>query len=105
MLFRSLSWKNDTELKLGIAGTFEAGALHRLNNESDFLFGLYIDYGFSDIKNSNIELLSGPADSYHPDANDNIGKGIIYNGLLNSNNTDKITPLSFGVKIGLRFKL
>ena len=102
---KALSWKNNTELKLGIAGTFEAGALHRLNNESDFLFGLYIDYGFSDIKYSNIELLSGPTDSYHPDANDNIGKGIIYNGLLNSNNTDKITPLSFGVKIGLRFKL
>ena len=102
---KALGWKNDTELKVGFACTFEAGAIHRLNNESDLLFGLYIDYTFSDIKNSNVTLLSGPSGNYHPDANDNIGKGIIYNGLLNSNQTNEITPLSFGVKIGLRFKL
>ena len=102
---KTLGWKDNTDLKLGIAGTFEAGALHRLNNESDFLFGLYVDYGFSDIKKNNITLLSGPAGNYHPDANDNIGNGIIYNGLLNSKHTDKVIPLSFGIKIGLRFKL
>jgi hypothetical protein len=103
---KTLNWKNNnTELKQGIAGTFEAGALNRLNSESDFMIGVYVDYGFSDIKNSNGSLLSGPAGSYHPDANDNIGKGIIYNGLLNSNHTDKIKPVSFGIKIGLRFKL
>jgi len=55
--------------------------------------------------NKTGSLLAGPAGSYHPDANDNIGKGIIYNGLFNSNLTDKITPLSFGLKVGLRFKL
>ena len=103
---KALSWKNtNTELKLGIAGTLEAGAISRLNNESDFLFGAYLDYGFSDIKNSSGALLSGPAGSYHPEANENIGKGIIYNGLFNSNHTDKIKPISFGVKLGLRFKL
>ena len=103
---KALGWKNNnTAVKFGIAGTFEAGAISRLNPESDFLFGLFLDYGFSDIKNKSDALLSGPSDSYHPDANDHIGKGIVYNGLLNSNHTDKIKPLSFGVKLGLRFKL
>ena len=104
---KTLKWKNsNTDLKMGIAGTFEAGAISRLNNESDFLIGLYMDYGFGDIKNkSDARLLEGPKGSYQPDANDNIGKGIIYNGLFNTNHTDKITPLSVGVKVGLRFKL
>ena len=103
---KALGWKNsNTDLKFGIAGTLEVGAISRLNNESDFLIGAYLDYGFSNIKNSNGSLLSGPSGSYHPEANDNVGKGIIYNGLLNSNHTDKIKPLSFGVKLGLRFKL
>jgi hypothetical protein len=107
-----LNWKNsNTDLKFGMAGTFELGVISRLNPESDFLIGAYIDYGLSDIKNKNkdnnntVPLLSGPTGSYHPEANDNIGKGIIYNGLLNTSLTDKITPVSFGLKLGLRFKL
>jgi len=103
---KTLGWKNsNTDLKMGIAGTFEVGAISRLNNESDFMFGVYVDYGFSDIKNKSGVLLAGPTGSYHPEANDNIGKGIIYNGLLNTSLTDKITPLSAGVKLGLRFKM
>ena len=103
---KALSWKNNnTAVKFGIAGTLEAGAISRLNKESDLLFGLFLDCGFSDLKNKSDALLSGPDESYHPDANDNIGNGIIYNGLLNSNHTDKIKPLSFGVKLSLRFKL
>jgi len=59
----------------------------------------------SDVKNKSVPLLAGPSGAYHPEANDNIGKGIIYNGLFNTSMTDIITPLSFGVKLGLRFKL
>jgi hypothetical protein len=104
---KTLNWKsNNTELKMGMAGTVEFGLLSRLNNESDFQIGAYMDYGFSDIMNSSGgSLLTGPSGSYHPEANDNIGKGIIYNGLINSKYTDQIKPLSFGLKFGLRFKL
>jgi hypothetical protein len=103
---KTLGWKNsNTDLKFGMAGTFELGLISRLNNDSDFLIGAYMDYGFSDIKNKSGSLLTGPSGSYHPEANDNIGKGIVYNGLFNTALTDKITPLSFGVKLGLRFKL
>ncbi|MDR0797027.1 MAG: outer membrane beta-barrel protein [Tannerella sp.] len=102
---KTLKWKGDTTLKTGMAGTLEAGVISRLNDESDFLIGAYLDYGFNDIKDSNIPLIEGPAESYHPAANDNIGKGIVYNGLLNTSLTDRIKPLSFGIKLGIRFKL
>jgi hypothetical protein len=104
---KALDWKNsNTDLKMGVAGTFELGLISRLNAESDFLIGAYVDYGFSDIKNNNSKsLLSGPAGSYHPEANDNIGRGIVYNGVLNTALTDQVIPVSFGIKLGLRFKL
>lgn len=101
----TLKWKGSSSLKTGLAITFDAGAIHRLTNESDLCFGLYADCGMNDIKNRETTLLSGPTGSYHPDANHHIGKGITYNGLLNSNHTNKVIPLSFGIKIGVRFKL
>ena len=100
-----LKLNNSTGLKTGFAVTFDVGALHRLTAESDLFFGPYIEYFLNDIKNKDILLLSGPAGSYHPDANNNIGKGLNYNGLLNSIHTDKVMPFSFGIKIGVRFKL
>ena len=105
---KTLKWKNNnTALKFGVAGTLEAGIISRLDFGSDLLIGAYLDYGFSDIKKRNISLLSGPSPTvgYQPEANDNVGKGIIYNGLLNSNHTDIIKPLSFGLKVGVRFKI
>ena len=103
----TLKWKGDSKLNIGYAATFDVGALYRLTNESDMFFGLFLDYCMNEIKNKSISLLSGPAGSsgYQPDANNNIGNGIIYNGLLDSNQTDRIIPLSFGVKIGVRFKI
>lgn len=98
-------WEGSSSLKTGLAITFDVGAIHRLTNESDLCFGLYADCGINDIKNSKIALLTGPTGSYHPDANHHIGKGITYNGLLNSNHTNKVIPLSFGIKIGVRFNL
>ena len=103
---KALKWKhNNTALNFGVAGTLEAGIISRLNFGSDLLIGGYLDYGFNDVKKNNRTLLSGPVGSYHPEANDNIGKGMIYNGLLNSNHTDIVKPLSFGLKVGLRFKI
>ena len=101
----SLKWKSDTEMKTAYAISFDFGALHRLTEGSDLFFGPYIDYILNDIKNKNVPLITGPKGSYHPDANNNIGKGIVYNGLINSVHTDKVIPFSIGIKIGVRFKL
>ena len=101
----SLKWKGSSELKTSIAVTFDAGAIYRLTNESDLCLGVYVDYGLTEIKKNKTSLLSGPVGNYHPGANNNIGNGIIYNSLLNSNHTNKVIPVSFGIKIGVRFKL
>ncbi|KMM32780.1 hypothetical protein ACM15_15685, partial [Parabacteroides goldsteinii] len=93
------------KLKLGVAGTAELGFLFTLGEDTDLLLGGYIDYGFTNMKKKKDQgLLATPA-SYHPDGNMTVGKGIPYNGMMNSNVTDKVKVMSFGVKFGVRFKL
>ena len=102
-----LDWSGKNKLKLGVAGTAELGFLISLNEDKDIdlLLGGYIDYGFTNMKKKkNQGLLSSPA-SYHPEGNKIVGQGIPYNGMLNSDVTDKVKVMSFGVKLGLRFKL
>lgn len=103
-----LDWSGKNKLKLGVAGTAELGFLISLNEDKDMdlLLGGYIDYGFTNMKKKKKDqgLLSSPA-SYHPEGNKIVGQGIPYNGMLNSNVTDKVKVMSFGVKLGLRFKL
>lgn len=104
---KELDWSGKNKLKLGVAGTAELGFMVSLNEEKDIdlLLGGYIDYGFTDMKKKKDQgLLSVPA-SYHPEANKLVGQGIPYNGMLNSNVTDKVKVMSFGVKLGLRFRL
>ena len=102
---RELDWSGKNKLKLGVAGTAELGFLFTLGEDTDLLLGGYIDYGFTNMKKKKDQgLLSTPA-SYHPDGNMTVGKGIPYNGMMNSNVTDKVKVMSFGVKLGVRFKL
>lgn len=102
---QELGWKGKNKLKLGVAGTAELGFLVALGEDTDLLLGGYIDYGFTDMKKKKDQgLLSSPA-SYHPEGNKTVGQGIPYNGMLNSNITDKVKVMSFGVKLGVRFKL
>jgi len=101
----SLDWDDKAKLKMSVAGTAEFGFLVDLGSDMDLMLGGYIDYGFTDMKkNGNQGLFTAPA-VYHPVADNKIGNGITYNGMLNSNVTDKINAISFGGKIGLRFKL
>ena len=102
---RELDWSGKNKLKLGVAGTAELGFLFTLGEDTDLLLGGYIDYGFTNMKKKKDQgLLATPA-SYHPDGNMTVGKGIPYNGMMNSNVTDKVKVMSFGVKLGVRFKL
>lgn len=101
----SLNWDDKAKIKMGIAGTAEFGFLFALKESMDLQLGGYIDYGFNNIKKEgNKGLFSAPS-SYHPGADNKIGNGIIYNGMLNSNITDKIKMISFGAKIALKFQL
>lgn len=102
---RELDWSGKNKLKLGVAGTAELGFLFTLGEDTDLLLGGYIDYGFTNMKKKKDQGLLATPVSYHPDGNMTVGKGIPYNGMMNSNVTDKVKVMSFGVKLGVRFKL
>lgn len=98
-------WDDDADLKTGVAATAELGVMFSLGRTTDLKVGGYIDYGLTDIKKSNSKgLVTAPA-AYHPAADNNIGNGIRYNGMLNSDITGRIKPFSFGAKVALYFKL
>jgi hypothetical protein len=42
---------------------------------------------------------------YLPNANNNIGKGIQYNGMINSDRTSKVNLVSYNAEIGIHIKL
>jgi len=101
----SLDWDDKAKLKMGVAATAELGVLFSLSRTTDLAIGGYIDYGLTHIKkNGKQELFTAPS-VYHPAADNHIGTGIKYNGMLNSNVTGKIRPISFGAKVALKFKI
>jgi hypothetical protein len=100
----SLGWNDKGKLKMGVAGTAELGFIIGLGKETDLMIGGYVDYGLTNLKKSNKGLFTAPK-VYHPHADNKVGYGIKYNGMLNSDVTNKVKPVSFGGKIGIRFKL
>lgn len=101
----SLDWNDNAKLKMGIAATADIGVMYQLSDGMDLMLGGYIDYGLNDLKKKANQGLLTPPSIYHPAADNFVGKGITYHGMLNSNATDKIKLISFGGKISLRFKL
>lgn len=99
-----LGWNGNVELKTSFAVTGEFGFLIGLSKRIDLTLGAYIDYGLNNIKKDNKELLEING-NYFPEANNNPGKGIVYNGMMNSNKIDESNLLSWGGKIGIRIKL
>ncbi|MDH6533658.1 hypothetical protein D0T51_01500 [Parabacteroides sp. 52] len=107
---KELGWDDDVKLKMGIAGSAELGVMVDLGKGMDLLLGGYMDYGFNDIQKKGNQALFIAPETYHPSrfGENNtpyIGKGITYNGMLNSHLTDKVKWISWGGKIALRFKL
>ena len=106
----TLKWNDDSKLKLGVAGTAELGVMVDIGSGMDLMLGGYVDYGFTDVKkNGDQKLFTAPSVyhdmDYHTSRTPYIGKGIKYNGMLNSDVTDKVKLISFGGKVALRFKL
>lgn len=101
----ALGWSGNMDLKISYAASAELGVLIGLNPRCDLMIGGYLDYGLNNIKKGADKALLQAPSAYHPAANGNIGNGIIYNGLTNSAYTQKVKPVAFGVKIGVRMKL
>jgi len=101
----ALHWNGKAKLKMGVAATAEFGVLFSLGQTTDLQIGGYIDYGLINMKKNGKKGLFTAPSVYHPSANSKVGEGIRYNGMLNSDVTGKIRPVSFGVKVALAFQL
>ena len=103
--YDALKWGGDLSLKMSIAGTAELGFLFGLSKRVDLMVGGYFDYGFNNIKKGDDKNFLESPSQYHPAANGNIGNGITYNGMINSDRTDKVNLMAYGGRLGLQIKL
>jgi len=73
-------------LKTAYMGVADLGGLIRLTDRTDLYIGGYVNYGLNNI--------------LKPDTKQ-VYAGGVYNGVFASAQTSKVTPISFGVKVGL----
>jgi hypothetical protein len=105
--YESLGWEGDIEMTMGVSVMAEFGFSFQLAPWLDLLVGAYIDAAMNNMKKSSTNdtpLLVAP-ENYLPAANGKIGEGIVYNGLLNSNEISKMKTISYGGKISFKFTL
>ncbi len=105
--YEALAWGGDIEMNVGISVTAEFGFSFQLTKWLDLLLGAYVDATMNNMKKSatkDVPLLVAP-ENYMPNANNKIGEGITYNGLLNSNEVSAMRALSYGGKISFKFTL
>lgn len=80
-------YKGSVDTRLGASLFIDMGFCQRLSYASSIYFGMYFNYGLTDVVDGkNVKLR---------DAEGN------YNGLLASDQVDYVSPFSLGVKIGL----
>lgn len=96
-------WNGKQEIKPSIAGTAEIGFVFALNRRVELLLSGYIDYGFNNIKKESKNFIEGPLDKI-VEKDENIAQEIMYNGMVNSNVTERVNLFSYGGKLSLRFK-
>lgn len=83
--------KGNLSLNTSYMGVADLGGLIRLTDRTDLYIGGYVNYGLNNI------LKSGTKEIYQSDG--------AYNGIFASNQTSKVTPITFGVKIGLYLQM
>lgn len=105
----ALGWHGNARVKTSYSAAAEIGFLYTLTTRVDFIYGFYFDYGLNNIKadggDTPLMQANNPYHSGYPKGEHYVGKGIAYNGLMNSDRTDHINLLSYGAKVGLRIKL
>lgn len=69
----------------------DLGGLYKLSDRLDLYVGGYFNYGLNNIQKTSNQLL------YQSDG--------VYNGVLSSNQTSKVRPIAFGVKVGVYWKV
>ena len=69
----------------------DIGGLYKLSEGLDLYVGAYVNYGLNNILKADSKLI------YQPDG--------LYNGLFASSQTNSVTPISIGLKVGLSLSL
>jgi outer membrane protein OmpA-like peptidoglycan-associated protein len=98
--------KGKLDYKFNVALVAEGGFLLSFSRRVDLVLGAFIDYGISNLKRktNDTDLFTCPG-QYMQNAEDNVGKGIVYHSITATNFVKKVSTLSYGGKIGLRIKL
>ena len=103
--WEALKWEGDLNLKMSVAGTVELGFLFGISPRVDLMVGGYFDYGFNNIKKGDdVAFLEAPP-QYLSTANNNVGGGIKYGGMINTNKTEKTNLMAYGGRLGLHIKV
>jgi len=83
--------KEDIKLNPAISAFVDLGGLYSLNTNTELYFGGYLNYGLNNLIDAKNNLL------YQENG--------VYNGIFGSDQTEKVIPVSFGIKIGLAFNI
>jgi outer membrane protein OmpA-like peptidoglycan-associated protein len=116
---KALNWNGKIDMKWSVSGIANLGFIWTLGQNTDLLTRVYVDYGFTNSKKKTVEnspeLLIAPERYSSSFENTNVtgahviknpvGTGIEYSGIVNSNRTEKVSLLSYGLEITLRFHL
>lgn len=81
--------KNSLNPTLSAVGNL--GCLYNLNKNMDIYLGAYFDYGLTNSIAAKSKFL------YQEDG--------VYNGVFSSNQTNKVKPVAFGLKVGINWSL
>lgn len=84
-------YKGNYSLKTSYMALADVGALYKLSEKTDLYVGGYVNYGLNNVLKPDTKLI------YQKEG--------VYNGILASNQTDKVTPISFGLKVGLYWRI
>ncbi|MDP4277231.1 MAG: OmpA family protein [Bacteroidota bacterium] len=80
-------FEGDYTFKNTYSAIADLGGLYKLSNKTDLYVGGYVNYGLNNILKADSKVV------YQMNGT--------YNGILASNQTDKVIPISFGLKIGI----
>jgi len=97
-------WGGANNLKTGVALTGKFGFMIGFSPRVDLTFGIYADYGLSNIGNKK-ESLIGPVEGKTQQEGDYVSEFVYYNGILNSNQTNYINTMSLRAQVGFRIKI
>lgn len=82
------TFSDDLSFKTKFSVIADLGCLLKLSGKTKLYLGSYVNYGLNEI------FTSGSNQIYQPDGT--------YNGVLSSGQLHKVSPLAFGLKVGIR---